>query len=62
MIYILTYYHGYTLQGALDHAGDMWKQTMDKFIEDEKKIPSWGPEVDEMVQKYMSGLRDWCVG
>jgi len=50
------------LQSAIDYAGDMWKQTLEKFMEDEKKLPSWGPEVDDMVQKYVSGLRDWCVG
>ncbi|KAF8350406.1 terpenoid synthase [Amanita rubescens] len=62
LVHVLIHYHGHTLQSAIDYAGDMWKQTLEKFMEDEKRLPSWGPEVDDMVQKYLSGLRDWCVG
>ncbi|KAK2466649.1 hypothetical protein APHAL10511_000907 [Amanita phalloides] len=62
LVYVLMHHYGHSLQGAVDHAGEMWKQTMEKFIEDERKLPSWGPEVDDMVKKYVSGLRDWAVG
>ncbi|KIL67171.1 hypothetical protein M378DRAFT_74452 [Amanita muscaria Koide BX008] len=62
LVDVLIRQHGHTLQGAVDHAGEMWRQTMEKFIEDEKRLPSWGPEIDDMVQKYVSGLRDWSVG
>jgi hypothetical protein len=62
LVDVLIRQHGYTLQGAVDHAGEMWRQTMEKFIEDERRLPSWGAEIDDMVQKYVSGLRDWSVG
>ena len=62
LVDVLIRQHGYNLQGAVNHAGEMWRQTMEKFMEDEKRLPSWGPEVDDMVQKYVSGLRDWSVG
>ncbi|KAF8623351.1 hypothetical protein AX15_006423 [Amanita polypyramis BW_CC] len=62
LVYILMHHHGHSLQGAVDHAAEMWTQTVDKFIENERRLPSWGPEIDEMVQKYVSGLRDWSIG
>jgi len=62
MIVILMVYHGHTLQGAMDYVGDLCKQTIDGFNENRKKIPSWDPEVDDMVQRYVQGLQDWIVG
>lgn len=62
LVYVLIHHHGHTVQSAVDHAGKMWRDTMEKFIADEQRLPSWGPVVDDMVQKYVSGLRDWSVG
>jgi hypothetical protein len=62
MIVILMLYHGHTLQSAVDYVGDLCAQTIDTFCENKKKLPSWGPEVDEMVAKYVQGLQDWIVG
>lgn len=38
------------------------KSTIDRFEINRAKLPSWGPEVDDMVAKYIEGLQDWIVG
>ncbi|KAG6817797.1 Alpha-muurolene synthase [Tephrocybe sp. NHM501043] len=62
MIVILMKYHGKTLQEAVNYVGDLCKKTIEGFVEDRAQLPSWGPEVDEMVQRYVDGLQDWIVG
>ncbi|TFK63351.1 terpenoid synthase [Pluteus cervinus] len=62
MIVILMKYHGHDLQGAVDYVGNLCAQTIDTFVENRKNLPSWGPEIDDMVQKYVQGLADWIVG
>ncbi|KAF8163642.1 isoprenoid synthase domain-containing protein [Crassisporium funariophilum] len=62
MIVILMVYHGHTLQSAIDYVGDLCAQTIDTFSANKKKLPSWGPEIDDMVERYVQGLQDWIVG
>nr|BBH51500.1 putative sesquiterpene synthase [Clitopilus sp.] len=62
MIVILMKYHGHTLQSAVDYVGDLCQKTIDDFQANRQKLPSWGAEVDEMVQRYVVGLQDWIVG
>ncbi|KAF8197508.1 isoprenoid synthase domain-containing protein, partial [Pholiota molesta] len=62
MIVILMEYHGLDLQGAVDYVGDLCAQTIDTFNENKANVPSWGPEVDDMVSRYIQGLQDWIVG
>ncbi|KAJ8522361.1 hypothetical protein ONZ45_g1052 [Pleurotus djamor] len=62
MVVILMKYHGHTLQSAIDHVGELCRQTIDAFSENRKKIPSWGPEIDKMAQAYVQGLQDWITG
>jgi hypothetical protein len=62
MIVILMRYHGHTLQSAVDFVGELCRQTIDNFIENRTLIPSWGPEVDKMVDGYVQGLQDWITG
>jgi alpha-muurolene/germacrene-A/gamma-muurolene synthase len=62
MIVILMKYHGHTLQSAVDFVGDLCELTIDQFIENRKYLPSWGPEVDGMVDGYVQGLQDWITG
>lgn len=62
MIVILMTYHGHSLQSAVDYVGDLCSQTIDAFCETKTKIPSWGPEIDGMVSRYVQGLQDWIVG
>jgi len=62
MICILMKYHGHTLQSAVDYVGELCAETIDTFSANKAKIPSWGPEVDDMVARYVQGLQDWIVG
>lgn len=62
MIVILMTYHGHNLQSAVDYVGDLCSQTIDAFVKNRDNLPSWGPEVDDMVQRYVQGLQDWIVG
>ncbi|ESK90199.1 hypothetical protein Moror_7733 [Moniliophthora roreri MCA 2997] len=62
MIVILMKYNGHTLQSAFDYVGQLCKESIDNFNENRKNIPSWGPEVDDMVQRYVNCLQDWTVG
>ena len=55
-------YHGLTLQEAVDYVGNLCEETINAFIENKKRIPYWGPEIDDMVQIYVKGLQDWIVG
>ena len=62
MIAILMQYHNLSLQGAVDYVGELCKQTIDTFSTNKGELPSWGPEIDEMVARYVQGLQDWIVG
>lgn len=62
MIVILMQYHNLSLQGAVDYVGELCKQTIDTFSTNKTELPSWGPEIDEMVARYVQGLQDWIVG
>ena len=62
MIVILMKYHGHTLQSAVDFVGDLCQLTIEQFIENRKQLPSWGLEIDRMVDGYVQGLQDWITG
>lgn len=62
MVVILMQYHGHSLQSAIDYVGDLCRQTIDSFIHDSENLPSWDPETDDIVARYVQGLRDWIVG
>ncbi|KAL4267704.1 Alpha-muurolene synthase [Pleurotus pulmonarius] len=62
MIVILMTYHGHTLQSAVDYVGNLCSKTIDTFIENRTKVPSWGAEIDAMAQAYVQGLQDWITG
>jgi alpha-muurolene/germacrene-A/gamma-muurolene synthase len=55
-------YHGHTLQGAIDYVGELCAQTIDTFSANKTLLPSWDPEIDDMVARYVQGLQDWIVG
>lgn len=62
MIVIMMHHHGMSLQGAVDFVGDLCKKSIDRFVEDRARLPSWGHEIDAQVQTYVQGLADWIVG
>lgn len=62
MIVILMHYHGLTLQEAIDYVGNLCEATINAFMENKERLPSWGAEIDQMVASYVQGLQDWIVG
>ncbi|KAJ7481069.1 terpenoid synthase [Mycena galericulata] len=62
MIVILMEFHGHTLQTAVDYVGELCRTTIDTFQRNRTSLPSWGPEIDEMVGRYVLGLEAWIVG
>ncbi|KZT27334.1 terpenoid synthase [Neolentinus lepideus HHB14362 ss-1] len=62
MVVILMKYHNHTLQSAIDYVGGLCRETINTFIENKTKVPSWGPEVDKDVAGYVHGLQEWIVG
>ena len=63
MIPILMEYYGYTLQEAVDRVGEMCKETIDTFMENQKRVPSFGDaKLDKDVAGYVEGLQNWIVG
>ncbi|KAK1231745.1 Anterior gradient protein 3 [Marasmius sp. AFHP31] len=62
MIVILMVHYGHTLQSAMDFVGEKCRNCIDNFKATRENLPSWGPEVDDVVQRYVKGLQDWIVG
>jgi len=54
--------HNLGLQNALDWLWGYTTALIDKFISDLRRVPSWGPEVDDSVQTYIEGLGQWIRG
>ncbi|TFY62989.1 hypothetical protein EVJ58_g3512 [Rhodofomes roseus] len=50
------------LQTAVDLAGARFKQVMDQFQADKVLLPSWGPEMDAVVAKFVRALETWIIG
>ncbi|RXW15885.1 hypothetical protein EST38_g9973 [Candolleomyces aberdarensis] len=62
MIPVVMAQEGLDLQSAVDFVGDMCKQSIDRFIEEQEHLPSWGPKIDADLAIYIGGLADWIVG
>ncbi|EIW78546.1 terpenoid synthase [Coniophora puteana RWD-64-598 SS2] len=62
MIPVVMHSHGLALQDAVDFVGQMCKASIDRFVADRARLPSWGPHVDAQMQVYVQGLADWIVG
>ncbi|KZT69363.1 terpenoid synthase [Daedalea quercina L-15889] len=50
------------LQTAADRAGLRFKQLMEGFQADKACLPSWGPDMDTVVGKFVMALETWVVG
>ena len=48
-------------QTAIQQAGELWEKTLNWFFECRKVVPSWGPEIDSAVARYIQGLEDWII-
>lgn len=50
------------LQEAFDVAGRSFESDVEEFLLCKESLPSWGPEIDEAVSRYVSGLEYWVRG
>lgn len=62
MICVVMHEQQLDLQSAVDFVGELCKQSIDRFNEDRKLIPSWGTKIDKDIAVYVRGLADWIVG
>ena len=62
MICVYMIHDGLSLQQAVDRVGEMCKRTIEMFVENQARIPSWGDDIDAAVKLYVHGLREWIVG
>lgn len=62
MITVVMNQYGFTLQQAVDFVGFKCKKSIENFEYDRNRLPSWGIEIDRMVEKYVDGLQNWIVG
>lgn len=53
---------GYNLQEAADCAGSLFGDLMNRFVAERKKLPSWGPDLDRDVNRYVDAIGHWVVG
>ncbi len=53
---------GLNVQEAADFTGKEIMDYVDRFVEGQKKLPSFGKEVDENVQKYLFSIAQWYAG
>jgi hypothetical protein len=62
MICVFMTNDGLDLQQAVDRIGELCKQTIDTFVENQARVPSWGDDIDQDVKLYVNGLQEWIVG
>jgi hypothetical protein len=62
MICVFMMHDGLDLQQAVDRLGEMCKQSIDTFIENQARVPSWGDRIDKDVKLYVNGMKEWIVG
>ena len=63
MVIILMTNYGMELQDAMDYVGEMCRITIESFIANKERVPSFGDaKLDEDVAGYVQGLQDWIVG
>jgi hypothetical protein len=53
---------GLDLQGAVDCAGQMCKEAIQRFEFNHTILPSWEEEIDRQVAIYIEGLQNCMVG
>lgn len=53
---------GISVQQAVDRVSALCRQSIDNFVRDRERLPSWGDCIDRSVEKYVDGLGSWIVG
>lgn len=56
LITVIQHERGVDLQEAMDIAGDFFANYTEEFNAWKERLPSWGPEIDTAVSKYVKGM------
>lgn len=62
LITVIKEERGIELQEAFDIAGQFFENDVEAFLRLKELLPRWGPEVDEAVARYVTGLECWVGG
>jgi hypothetical protein len=62
LITVIKEERGVGLQEAFDVAGQFFENYVEELLSCKELLPSWGPEVDEAVSRYVTGLECWVSG
>ncbi|KAF9654287.1 terpenoid synthase [Thelephora ganbajun] len=62
LITVIKEERGVGLQEAFNVAGRFFENCAEEFLVYKELLPSWGPEVDEAVSRYVTGLECWVRG
>ncbi|KAI0360074.1 terpenoid synthase [Trametes cingulata] len=62
IITVLMQHKGLDLQGAADYVGVHFKKLVDTFLDAKKRLPSWGPKIDDEVAQYAMAMEKWVIG
>jgi len=54
--------NNFTLQEAADRGDVLFGDIMSRFIAERRKLPSWGPDLDRDVNRYVDTICHWIVG
>ncbi|BAZ67068.1 MAG: terpene synthase [Pelatocladus maniniholoensis HA4357-MV3] len=62
LVLVLHYQQNLSLEQAMKRAVEMHNQEIQKMIDLEDFLPSFGEELDSEITKYISGLHSWISG
>ncbi|KAG2038526.1 isoprenoid synthase domain-containing protein [Suillus americanus] len=62
IVAVLMHDRGLDQQGAIDYAGQMCQDAIQRFESNHAILPSWGEGVDRQVAIYIEGLQNYMAG
>jgi Terpene synthase family 2, C-terminal metal binding len=62
LVKILMDLHGLSFDRAVDESVRLVNSYADRFVEAREELPSWGHEVDRIVEQYVDGLAEMMSG
>lgn len=68
LLTVLMHTQGLDLQGAANRVGEIFRNLVNTFVKNKKKLPSFAtvpgsyPGIDEDVSKYVYSMTQWVIG
>ncbi|EIN03697.1 terpenoid synthase [Punctularia strigosozonata HHB-11173 SS5] len=62
IVTVLMQANGTTLQETSDYIGEYFRDLMDRFTAKKAMLPSWTPQVDAAVARYVAAMEHWVIG